>query len=339
MNFIDQVLHDHYEEFGLVAYGLKRRWATVLLTPRFVTSRHIVALVFPRGSRSPALVVKVPRQPGDNEGVERESDMLRQLALLTGGRDIGVPKAVGTVSIESHTVLVETALTGVALDPGRVAADLDGAIEVGNRFLDQLPVTRAGEDNQGWYDRTITAPLEALATLVPSQELNELIETTHQLLAPLRSWSAPAVFEHADFSHPNLLVRSSGSLEVVDWERASADGLPGHDLVFFLQYLSESASHSYSRERQVTAFDDGFGPKGWASPILRRHLEQREVEGGWLPLLVCATWARSAATLAYRLAPMAHSQLESGTAELLKAVTGDRDYWLWRHTVATAARS
>ncbi|TDK24087.1 hypothetical protein E2F48_15020 [Arthrobacter crusticola] len=53
--------------------------ATVLLTPQFVLSRHVVALVFAVGSTRPVLVMKVPRCPGDNEGVRRETDMLRRL--------------------------------------------------------------------------------------------------------------------------------------------------------------------------------------------------------------------------------------------------------------------
>jgi hypothetical protein len=48
-------------------------------------------------------------------------------------------------------------------------------------------------------------------------------------------------------------------------------------------------------------------------------------------LLVIATWARSAATLAYRLAT--EGVPVPGSAQLRTAVLEDRDFWLWRHAV------
>ena len=274
MNVVDQLLHDQYEELDLESFGLRRRWSTVLLTPRFVTSRHIVAVVYNIAQRDPTLVAKVPRQPGDNEGVRREADVLRSLAGVSAGSVTGVPALVGTPQVGAHTVLIETALNGAQLDPERVAKDLPSAIRAGARFVHALPVTRAAKDNEGWYSRTITAPLEELAELAPLDgQVADLVRRTHNLLAPLRSVALPAVFEHADLSHPNLFLTVDGQLQVVDWERASANGLPGHDLIFFLQYLAESVAGAFTRDRQISAFDQAFGPGGWASGVVSEHLQ------------------------------------------------------------------
>lgn len=334
MNFIDSVLCGHYGEWNLADYGLGAEWTTVLVTPQFTTSRHVVGLVFPAGASQPKLVVKVPRCPGDNEGVRREADMLRQLSTLSGGQVEGVPHIVAALDVGEHTVLVETALTGVPLDPYRVAGDLAGAVALGVDFLAALPCTRPGPDNRGWYERTVERPLEALASLLPEDpEVSALVKRTHELLMPLRSTTLPAVFEHADLSHPNLLVQSDGRLQVMDWERSSLFGLPGHDLVFYLQYLSESSDMAFSRVAQLAAFDKAFGPGGWALATLREHLVLRNVDPELLPLVVIATWARSAATLAYRLA--AEDVPGPGSAQLRAAVLDDRDFWLWRHVVAS----
>lgn len=356
-SFIDSVLRDHYDEWGLAEFGLGREWTTVFITPQFTTSRHVVALVFAPGARQPALVVKVPRCPGDNEGVLREADMLWQLGVLSGDQVEGVPRVVAALDLDGHTVLVETPLTGPPLDPDRVAEDLPIAVALGVDFIDSLPCTRPAASNQGWYDRTLERPLEALALLLPGEsEVAELILRTHELLQPLRSAALPAVFEHADLSHPNLLIGPAGRLQVMDWERASAYGLPGHDLTFYLQYLSESSEQAFERGAQLAAFDTAFGPCGWAREPLRQHLLRRDIDPGLLPLLVLATWARSAATLAYRLAaedggPSAQreGQRETqpadqpaaveprGRADVRRAVLGDRDFWLWRHA-ATSGR-
>ena len=302
-SFIDAVLRDHYDEWNLAGLGLGRDWTTVFITPQFTTSRHVVALIFAPGARQPSLVVKVPRCPGDNEGVLREADMLWQLGVLGGDQVEGVPRVVAALDLSGHTVLVETPLTGPALDPDRVAADLPVAVALGVDFIDSLPCTRPAAGNEGWYERTVERPLQALELLLPGEdELTDLVGRTHEALQPLRSAQLPAVFEHADLSHPNLLIGPAGRLQVMDWERASAYGLPGHDLTFYLQYLSESAEQAFERPAQLAAFDTAFGRDGWAREPLRQHLVRRDIDPALLPALVLATWARSASTLAFRLA-------------------------------------
>ena len=334
MNFIDSLLREHYEEWDLAASGLGNEWSTVMITPQFTTSRHVVGLTFAVGARLPSLVVKVPRCPGDNEGVQREADMLRELSALSDGQMEGIPRIVATLDVGEHTALVETALTGAPLDPHHVAGDLAGAVALGVDFVAALPCTRSGLENRDWYERTVERPLEALAALLPRDaEVSALVDRTHELLRPLRRSTLPAVFEHADLSHPNLLVHAEGRLQVMDWERASLYGVPGHDLVFYLQYLSESADMAFSRVAQLAAFDKAFGPDGWALEHLREHLLLRNVDPELLPLLVIATWARSASTLAYRLATEGAPM--PGSAQLRTAVLDDRDFWLWRHVVAS----
>ncbi|HEY8701800.1 MAG TPA: aminoglycoside phosphotransferase family protein [Arthrobacter sp.] len=334
MNFIDHFLKQHYEEFELDKFGIGTQWESVFLTPRFVTSRHVVALVFAPGAREPSLVVKVPRRPGDNDSVRHEAHVLRQLRTGRAGSGIGVPEVVSSFDVGSYTVLVETAVTGAPLDPRLVAADLPGAITAGEAFVGGLPCTQDAATNEGWYERTISQPLQALMVLVsPEAETHELVERTHEVLAPLRSARLPAVVEHGDLSHPNLFLKANGTLQVVDWERSRTDGLPGHDLVFYLQYLSESNEQAFSRVNQLGAFEKAFGSGGWALAPLGKHLELRGVDAGLLPLLVIATWARSAATLAYRLA--GQTAAGDGTGQVRAAVLSDRDFWLWRHVVGS----
>jgi aminoglycoside phosphotransferase len=336
MTFIDAFLQAHYEEFGLDRYGLGRQWESILLTPRFPTSRHVVALVFMPGSREPGLVVKVPRQAGDNGSVRNEAAVLRELALAAGGATTGVPEVVGLQEAGPYTVLVETALTGTPLDPRLVAEDFSRAVSAGTEFVRSLPCTRSAPANTDWYERTVAAPLEALAALPGQQaDTERLVERTHELLAPLRNALLPAVVEHGDLSHPNLFLKEDGGLQVVDWERSRTDGIPGHDLVFYLQYLSESNERAFSRGDQLVAFEKAFGRGGWALEPLQGHLEFRGVDTALVQLLVAASWARSAATLAYRL--QGETGTQAGSTAVQAAMESDRDFWLWRHVVDRAA--
>lgn len=335
MNFIDRILRERYKELELHEYGLGADFCSILLTPRFVTSRHVVALVFPSGSQHPRLVAKVPRQPGDDGGIRREAAVLRELEVLAPGCAPVIPRVVGLIEEDGRCILVETALAGTPLDPSRVEADLEGAVAAGLDFVGCMPLTRHGADNGGWYRRAVARPLEDLIDVVsPAPGVAELVARTHELLLPLQDQELPAVFEHADLSHPNILQRPDSRLQVLDWERSSAHGMPGQDFIFYLQYLRESAERAFKRLEQLRAFDHAFADGGWARAPLADHLEQRGIDPALIPALVVAAWARSAATLAERLGT---GGARGDPAVVLKTLLDDRDFWLWRHAVEASA--
>jgi aminoglycoside phosphotransferase (APT) family kinase protein len=308
-----------------------------VLTPHFVTSRHVVALVFSPGDPRARVVAKIPRRPGDNEGVDREARMLRRLAELNGGPVSGVPAVVATVDVGGQTLLLETTVHGPELVPREVCRDPDRAIAVGAAFISALPVVVPAAENSDWYRTAVADPLADLVALAPmGGEAAQLASRTHALLEPLRTAALPAVFEHGDMSHPNLLLGADGGLQVIDWERATERGVPGHDLVFYLQYLAESRRSAFTRPEQCAAFDAAFvDPHGWARPALSAHLELRGVDPALLDALVVASWARSAATLVDRLRPGSDGVHAAGDA-LAVAVSNDRDVVLWRHAVLRA---
>ena len=340
MNVIDRVLGEQYDQLGLPALGLARPLSTALLTPRFVTSRHIVGLVFGAGSSTPAVVAKLPRRPGDIGGVHQEAETLGALARTEGAKVRGIPQVLGVVDAGRYAVLVETALHGAPLDPACVNSGFGRALHAGLDFLKALPVTRSPENNADWYEVAVTRPLQLLVDCAPlGGESKQLVERTHEVLEPLRSVRLPGVFEHADMSHPNLLI-GSNRLGVLDWERASAHGLPGHDVVFFLQYLSESVASAYTRSEQLSAFDQAFLRSGWARSVLHQHLTERGVDPELAAPLIVLTWARSTATLVPRLLsdPLYGSSqnLPLPAAQLATALSSDRDFFLWRHALDRA---
>jgi hypothetical protein len=336
VNLVDRVLAERYDELGLAAVGLPRRMDTVLLTPRFVTSRHLVALVSRPGDSRPLVVAKIPRRPGDNQGVHHEAATLRRLTELARAPLPGVPLLLGTVDVGGHTLLVETAVQGTPLDPPAVRLDRERAVRAGAAFVGELPVVRPAEDNRDWYGPALVEPLDALAELVPmGGETARLCARTHAVLQPLRDAALPAVFEHGDLSDPNLFLGPDGELQVIDWERATASGVPAHDLLFFLQFVAEATRGATERPAQLAAFDDAFvGPGAWTRPVLLEHLRARGIDPELLPLLVLATWARASATLVPRLVPDSELGAAAPSAEALAAaLSHDRDVALWRHAL------
>jgi hypothetical protein len=340
MNFVERLLTDHRDRLGLSAVGLGGDFETALLTPRFATSRHVVALVYPKGERRPRAVVKIPRQPGDDDVVQLEAQTLQQLAALPGADRLCVPTVLGTLTRDGHTVMVQSAVVGTPLSAPEVRRDFRTAMAAGTAFISTLPVVRRAEDNADWYRAAVERPLSLLAEDVPlAGETAELCARTHALLEPLRSVRLPAVFEHGDLAHPNLFLTGRGpSLGVIDWERAIPDGVPGHDLIFFLQFLAESAEPAGSGQAATVAFDKAFvGPGAWGVPILRGHLRDRGLEPTIAGPLVVASWARTAATLRSRLIPAGiGGDLSSLGPE--RATGPRRDLLLWRHAIERAER-
>ena len=121
------------------------------------------------------------------------------------------------------------------------------------------------EDDEVRFRTLIEAPLLALgAGEAPDALPDGLVERTLEALAPLRDAGLPLVLEHGDTSHPNLLLRRFGDLAVVDWELADPDGLPGHDLAFFLVYAAGAARRREEAETARRLHDAFFGSEPWA---------------------------------------------------------------------------
>ena len=106
------------------------------------------------------------------------------------------------------------------------------------------------------------------------------------------------MFEHGDFSHPNLLLLADGRLAAVDWEQAEPEGLPGHDLFFFLGYLCHAVEKPHRPVVVAERYRRAVGPGGWARGAIEAHLRADERRPPVLEALQLASWLRTVATLA-----------------------------------------
>jgi hypothetical protein len=205
-------------------------------------------------------------------------------------------------------------------------------------FTASLPVTGT-EPGDAWYERSVAAPLRRLAPYRPfGDETAQLLERTHEALAPLRGSAVVTVVEHGDLSHPNIFRGGAGALQVIDWERSDPLGLPGGDLVFYLQHVHESLRAAHAPAAQLDAFDHAFvRPGAPAARLLRAQLVDRGADPAVLPQVVLATWVRAAATLPSRLVPDDVTSPPPGDHDLpddvRAAVAADRDVLLWRRAL------
>ncbi len=88
MNIALAFLMQNWERLSLERFGVPSRLSYVMATPRFRSSSHVIFLILADGLPDPILVVKVPRLPGDTDGLDREAANLRMVqAVLPGGFD------------------------------------------------------------------------------------------------------------------------------------------------------------------------------------------------------------------------------------------------------------
>ena len=299
------------------------------VTPWFAASRHVVGLGLEPGSTRLAQVAKLPRRPGDVDGIDREAAALRLVAdraPLLSGR---APLLLGRRALGSEQVLVVSALRGPPLDPAAVRRHrgLDGLVE---RLLHGFPVTGSTSADQEWFARLLGAPLDRFERSSGLLDASALVAQTHALLAPLQAADLPLVMVHGDLGHPNLIQRrTDGELAAVDWERAQLRGLPLQDLVFLEQYVAEARAGVFDRPGQCRALDrhliarDGRGRLRAAAELARLGIPAQ-----LYPLLLLATWVIAATGLIDRVGA------DEDGAALHTAVRDDRDVALWRHTVS-----
>ena len=294
----------------------------ILLTPRFAASAHVVILLLKDGNVR--LVAKIARVAG-HEGPRHEARVLAALAEA-GMPRAAAPRVVATADLAGHGAVLEEAIEGRPLDRRLLRSDPGRWIGSVVKWLEDLPP--APRDAVASMNELVRDPLERLRSTWPQdRDLAALVARTLGILESLEHQPLPAVFEHGDLSHPNLLARTDGGLGVLDWELARPDGMPLHDLSFFLGYVALAAfgeqDGPYAGLEHVLA-DPAWG----AVPALRAEAARLGIDRAAVPALIVTCWARALAGLVER----ASAGAESGPP------SSSRYYRMWAGAVDRTAQ-
>lgn len=339
MDTVSSFLLAHRERFDLDGHGIGDTVSSVVVTPRFRASAHVVVLVLRSDGTGPALVVKMPRLTSGHASVRREAAFLRALHAANARARRVAPQLVACEEYGGRPMLVETALNGHPLDRTAVRRDPPGACDAALAWLAAIggPNAEAPEFDRRWYEHQIEHPLVAFADRFPfTRDEAAAVERTLELASPLARTELPVVFEHGDLSHPNIVMQDGGEIGVIDWETAEPHGLPLSDLFFFLAFVAAARTGASSADEHVRAFDDAFfGRRAWARPYVCAGARRLDIATESFTPLLLVSLLRRAATYAARVqggvdAPLSHDQ-----AQWLRAT---RYFRLWRHTAANVNR-
>lgn len=320
--------------------GLAVPTHAVLLTPRFPASRHLIFLLADE-TGSLRFVAKVPRLASQNDGLEREMKNLALLADSLLAEEARIPTVVGMSESGQRRVLVLTVVAGEPLDPFVVRRNPGAAVALVVDWLDQMPSARG--DDSSRFERLLVGPLTRFAERAAADAEKAMVDSTLDILEPLRDARLETVFEHGDLSHPNLLVMSDHRLGVVDWELSEQSGYPVNDLGLFLASASFALERAWTPDRQRAAYQRAFEDGGWAIRAAEGYVARRDIALEHLSRLLLACWARYVANTFERLVDQdnltaAHFGMAQGSVEILAQVRRTPHYVLWATALEAITR-
>jgi aminoglycoside phosphotransferase len=307
------------------------RW--LLKTPRFRASGHVLGFVFPDDARSPELVVKVSRLPGDDRWIDREAANLRRVQAARPGGFDSIPRVASCDDRGGLRMLVQTVVPGRTMDRATVRRRPQACVDAVATWLADLHRATATTAGPASLLRLVSEPLDRFEALCAGRPAERaLVRRTREFVAPLLAADVPLVFEHGDLSAPNILIDAEDRAGVVDWELADPAGLPAVDLFFFLTFVAFARGRANGQRGWIAALRSAFfGPDAWATPWIRKYAGAMELPEGSLGPLFVSTWARYVAAAATRLGADDAPRDESG--ELLAWLRSNRFHLLWEYAV------
>jgi aminoglycoside phosphotransferase len=329
-------LAQHWDRLALHEFGSPADFASVLITPRFQTSAHVVYLILSKHSAEPVLVIKAARRAAEaNNALTREAFNLKAVhASRPGGFD-SIPRLITFEEYAGTPILLETAVSGRVLkssDVRRRPREYAQAVFEWVATLHAASAHRSARPTIAGRN-SWTEPLDRVVRDHSlSAEDTELVARTRDMMSPLAGNSFPLVFEHGDLSAPNILVTDDGRLNVVDWELAEPAGLPGQDLFFSLAFVAFARAGASRPSEYLDAFANAFfGSRAWAWPYVGRYSDRLGVDPDLLPALFVACWSTYVARRVERLAVSCSAG--EGPEERWSRIKRNHYFALWRHAV------
>jgi aminoglycoside phosphotransferase len=342
VNLVEQVL---LTPAGNAAVDGFRPAGSIVLTPRFPDSRHVVVLLLDLRGKV-RVVAKIVRAPEDPSTLDQEASVLGALARLAARRPQlarSVPRLLALDWVKGHRVMLQSAVTG------RPVTHLD-ARRRGERWwritqdwLDELRVEPGAGPGVDWLDSYIGARINLAAVSMRSRtsafpDLHRAMGLTATLALELRSAAPFAVVEHGDLSHPNVLASKSG-LSVVDWETGHAEGLIGVDAAVFLTFLEFARASAHGVEKEVAVYAETMlDPAGPARARLARHLADRDVNPEFIDHVLAVAWGRVALGVFPRLLAGPQSLNLAAEARAAQLFTESRPFQLWMMSLNRSLR-
>lgn len=228
------IVRDGWPDWGLD--GVPGRLSCLMLTGGTQSISKCVALIFQEPCYRPRLVVKLPRVPDSIPALAREAAVLERLHSRHPGVLAGLPRVIFCGEKSGRMLLLETALSGTPLEKVVRRGNFRALAFRVTDWLADFAQHTVRHWTYDWLERIAEPVIDEFALSFHELADRSLLHRTRDTLATIGP--LPIMPEHRDFSPWNILLDSQETLNVLDWESATLEGLPALDLIYFLTYLA-----------------------------------------------------------------------------------------------------
>lgn len=336
MSIVEGFLRRH--EHLLSPFGLRdaSQISSVIVTPRFQTSRNVVFLIFSRDSLDPLLVAKVARVDDAGGFLAREAANLDAIHHGGDAQVRSVPRLVAYDVFQHEVLLIESAVIGQLMRPSVVRRDFFACLDVALKWIinfHRQTAERSGWDSQAWAE-LVDRPLDQLQERMGADpRTRRLVTRTRWEAQALAGLELPRVFEHGDLASPNLLLLPDQRMGVVDWELAAPHSLPAVDVFFFLTFMAMAREGLADEEmsESLAAFRKAFfGRSAWTRPHVLRYADALGLPSAALKPLFLLCWARYVDNLLLRTI---YAGVQATGVDMATVWQRERYWALWEYAV------
>ena len=269
----------------------------------------VVALIGIRAQDEPRLVLKLPLTPDAERSTTDHRQVVVTLHKLPELHAFCafVPRAVAWGDQYGRPYYVETALPGIGaadlvrrqaepVSMMRDAAHLIGQLHLGTLrrlMVDETLFARLAGDSLALLGSLVGGWPEAVLLRQKLEQLDELLRNQ------IAGHELPFSWTHGDFWPGNLLIQPAAGVigGVVDWDRASAEQIPLHDLLHLLAYTRKLQRRSELGEEIVSYLLPAAFEK-YERSLVKEAIEQLELPTSvdFFRAITLLYWLRFAAT-------------------------------------------
>jgi len=191
------------------------------------------AIVAPDGA--PSLFARVNRNPADAPRLAAERDLLARLAA-SAHFAVHVPTPMFYAEVAGRALLCERAITGRRLASGSAfrlgATALARGLSVAKPLVIELARAAAEATKRERFEALALDPFRSfwLSAGGAAREIDPLLSSVLDALGRRPRFVAM----HGDFIAKNIHLERDGRAVLIDWETATAHGLPLVDLFYFI---------------------------------------------------------------------------------------------------------
>jgi hypothetical protein len=257
------------EDAVVAALPDARHW--LLLTGGSESDNKVVSLPFPDRGEPAALVAKFGRVDKAGAALDREAEVLSDLARERPALS-GVPRLRASGSSAGGRAVLQDAMLGTPLWTEMRRLGFGTLAPVLTEWLVSLAGSPPLQAASEWRKQLVDDPIGELKDHHGGLLPEGFAARARNALANLGAM--PLVWEHRDLGPWNVVIGADGGPATIDWEDAEPRGLPGLDLVYLLTtsaLLIEGALDDMSKtDRIVGAYERLLDPGTETGQVVAR---------------------------------------------------------------------